>query len=112
MVAKVLKDAGHDVVEATDGRAGIAAFKAQPFNCVVTDLLMPVLDGHQMLTQIRELDGQIPVVVLTADIQVSTREMCEQLAVSSFVNKPVKAEILRASVEKALSQTQGASRCI
>jgi CheY-like chemotaxis protein len=108
MVAKALKDAGYEAVEAVDGQAGIAAFDSQPFDCVVTDLLMPVLDGQQLLTHVREVNPRIPVVVLTADIQASTREMCAELAVNAFVNKPVKAKVVQACVAKALLQAQGA----
>lgn len=111
MVVKALKEAGHDVVEAADGKKGIAAFESQPFDCVVTDLLMPVLGGHELLTHVRRIDRQIPMVVLTADIQTSTQTMCEELSISGFVNKPVKAEVLRACIEKALLQSQGASTC-
>lgn len=112
MVAKALKEAGHEVVQAANGREGIAAFERESFDCVVTDLLMPVVDGHQLLTHVRSIDRRIPVVVLTADIQASTQAMCQELAVSGFMNKPVKAETLRTCVEKALSGVQGAPTCI
>ena len=109
MAAKALTDAGHTVVEAVDGEQGIAAYAEHQPDCVVTDLLMPVMDGHAFLDHIRHENIQVPVVVLTADIQSSTRAMCEEFGISGFVNKPVKAEVIRARVEEALSQAQRTS---
>jgi CheY-like chemotaxis protein len=111
MAAKALKDLGHEVVEAADGSEGIQAFENQHFDCLVTDLLMPIVDGHELLTRVRAADERIPIIVLTADIQSSTREMCSQLAISAFLNKPVKAGALQAGVREALAGTQGRTSC-
>jgi len=111
LAAKALSDAGHTVVEAADGQQGIAALEKHQPDCIVTDLLMPVLDGHEFLSQIRARGIQIPVVVLTADIQSSTRCLCEGLGISSFVNKPINAGELQAGVRQALAAARGISTC-
>lgn len=109
--AKALSEAGHTVLEAADGEEGLAIFLQQRPDCVVTDLLMPVLDGHAMLGQIRLASPEVPVIVLTADIQSSTRSMCQQLGIDAFINKPIHADTLRRCVQQALSRTQGAPSC-
>jgi CheY-like chemotaxis protein len=111
MAVKALGDAGYTVVEAADGEQGITAMEQHQPDCIVTDLLMPVLDGHGFLGQIRRRGIQTPVVVLSADIQSSTREMCEELGISSFINKPIKAEELREVVRQALASARGTYLC-
>ncbi len=69
MIADALREIGHKVLQAADGQQGIAAYEAHRPDCVVTDLLMPGVDGHQLLGHIRGIDGRIPVIVLSADIQ-------------------------------------------
>jgi len=111
LAAKALGDAGHTVVEAADGQQGIAALEEHQPDCIVTDLLMPVLDGRKFIAQIRARGIQTPVVVLTADIQSSTRCLCEGLGISSFVNKPINAGELRAGVQQALAAARGTLTC-
>jgi len=111
LAAKAIRDAGHTVVEAADGQQGIAALEKYQPDCIVTDLLMPVLDGRKFLAQIRARGIQTPVVVLTADIQSSTRCLCEELGISSFLNKPVNARELQAGVEQALAAARGTVAC-
>jgi CheY-like chemotaxis protein len=93
---------GHEVLEAPDGEEGIAVLEASEPDCVVLDMLMPVLDGIGFLRRIRHQGRVLPVVVLTADIQESTRELCENLGVSGFLQKPARSEDLCREVANAL----------
>ena len=99
---EALRLGGHEVVEAPDGEEGIAVLKTAEPDCVVLDMLMPVLDGIGFLRRIRHQGSFLPVVVLTADIQDSTREICEGLGVNGFLQKPARGEDLCREVENAL----------
>ena len=99
-----LRVAGYEVLEAADGEAGLKCLHTQGADCVVTDMLMPGISGFDVLRRIRiEMPG-IPVLVMTADIQESTRTQCEQLGAAAFLNKPVQAEVLVSAVERALGR--------
>lgn len=111
MAAEPLRAAGHTVIEAADGRQGIAAYEGHSPDCIVTDLLMPEVDGYQLVRHIRNLDREVPVIVLTADIQASTVAACRKLGITAFLNKPVDPGQLTAAVEKALTQTGGVPSC-
>lgn len=106
-VAAPLVRAGHQIVEATDGEEGLAAVLSHKPDCITTDLLMPVVDGHEFLRRLRAGGSTIPVVVITADVQSSSHSLCEELGISGFLNKPFRADVLLESVEKALAQTAG-----
>jgi len=59
---------------------------------VLTDLLMPELNGQELLRLIKEYDAQAKVIVISADIQHSTREEAFQLGALAFFNKPLSKE--------------------
>ena len=106
MTARILREAGHEVVEASDGERGLEAVQEHEPDCVVLDLLMPILDGPGFLNRLRGAGSVLPVVVASADIQTSTRLLCEGLGISGFVNKPARAEELCPCIDRAI---QGSS---
>ena len=98
IVRQVLQEDGYTPVEANSGVAALAALDKQEFDCILTDLVMPDLDGFGLLAEIRKRGLRAPVVVLTADIQKTTRERCQELGAAAFVQKPVKPDVLRAAL--------------
>lgn len=97
-----LREQGHDVVEMSNGEEGLAATIAHTPDCVVLDMLMPVMDGPEFLRRLRGSGSDLPVIVLTADIQASTRVLCEELGVRGFLNKPLRPEELSRCFEQTL----------
>jgi two-component system chemotaxis response regulator CheY len=107
LVADPLEAAGHQVVEAGSGELGYTAFAEHHPDVVITDLLMPVMNGQKMLGQIREDSADVAVIVVSADIQNTTRQRCETLGISAFLNKPVNAGDLLAAISTILPITEG-----
>lgn len=96
--------ADYDLVEATSGLSALVEIDKREFHCILTDLVMPDLDGFGLLAQIQERHLQTPVIVLTADIQKSTRERCATLGAAAFVQKPINPDVLRAALSGVLSE--------
>ena len=107
MVVDALQKAGHDITEATNGAEALESFQRDRPDCIFTDLLMPVMDGQELLSHIRKLDSIVPVIIVSADIQQSTRTQCETLGMNGFLSKPVRAEALLECVKDTLSQEVG-----
>ncbi len=103
-IGKVLKNAGHELLQAENGRAGLAAVQEQSPNLIITDILMPEMDGIVFLEALRQLGNRIPVLVITADVQHDTRENCLALGAVGLLNKPPRDEELLAAVAQALGQ--------
>ena len=103
LIVGALKKEGHEVCEANDGSEGLEAFRKEQPDFIFTDLLMPVMDGFEFATAVRELDATVPLVIITADIQESSREKCEAIGVTEMLNKPLKANEICAAVDRALS---------
>ena len=102
LIVRALKKAGHEVREAGDGSEGLEAFKAEKPDFIFSDLLMPVMDGFEFAAAVRELDTTVPLIILTADTQGSSRKKCEAIGVTEVLNKPLTVDEICAAVDRAL----------
>ena len=94
---QILEAAGCDVVEAEDGLIALERYFLDKPDVVMLDLVMRGMYGLDVLHKLRELDADARIVVVSADIQSSSRELAEEAGAKAFVNKPFdKAEILGA----------------
>src|SRR5580704_14158027 len=97
MSGKILREAGHVVVEAHDGIAAIEAYFLEKPEVVFLDINMKGMSGFEVLTKLRELDPQARVIIATADIQSSTRTMAAERGALCLVTKPfIAADVSRA----------------
>jgi|SRR5512137_1256759 CheY-like chemotaxis protein len=101
-IKKMLETEGYYFLEADNGLSAIKETLAHNPDCVLVDKLMPELDGEKFLQFIKQRNLTIPVIVITADIQESTRNQCINLGAFDVVNKPFKAEKLKEILQRAL----------
>ena len=99
---RILEGAGYEVVEAEDGLGGLEQYFVEKPDVVVLDLVMKGMYGHDVLTKLRELDAAARVIVVTADVQHSSRDMVEASGASGFLTKPVNSDDLLHAVRGAL----------
>ncbi len=104
MIRKCLQADNYEILEAATGREGLEAATSQHPDCILTDLLMPDMDGLELLKALQAKESKIPVVIISADIQDGTRNRGLELGAKAFINKPVKEEELRKTVRQALGQ--------
>jgi CheY-like chemotaxis protein len=96
-ICSVLETAGFAVIEAENGRDGLEKTLATHPDFIMTDLLMPEMDGLQFLTALKAHNITVPVFVLTSDIQENKKVQCLELGAAGFLSKPLrKAELLAA----------------
>jgi CheY-like chemotaxis protein len=104
-LAKPLREAGYEVFEAEDGASGLEAFEEHNPDVVISDLLMPGMDGFEFVEALREREAKCPVIVASADIQQTSRTRVEELGTFGFLNKPFKAEELLEMVDRAVKES-------
>lgn len=104
IIASILNKAGFETIFAVNGSEGLVRAAEDRPDLIVLDLLMPEMDGFEMMKHIHEQDLGIPVVVITADIQDSTREKCRALGAAGCINKPVKKDELLTKIRAILDQ--------
>ncbi len=100
---------GYEVEKAADGRAGVEAALSSPFDLILLDLLLPKLNGLEVLRRIRrELD--VPVIVLTARDAVMDKVAGLDAGADDYVTKPFAIEELLARIRVALKRRQSAGK--
>ena len=107
MLAYLFDDEGYEVQEASDGAEALAALEADPPDCMVLDLMMPKVDGVEVLRRRRdgELAPHTRVLVLTAKTDPQDAVWCWELGADEFLNKPVDPERLSREVRLLLART-------
>lgn len=101
---RVLEGAGYAVAEAEDGMVALERYFVDKPDLVVLDLVMKGMYGLEVLAKLRELDPGARVIVLSADIQTSSRQMVNDAGAAAFLNKPVTPEDLLHAVTTALER--------
>ena len=104
IVRGILESGGHEVTEAADGMAALERYSLEKPDLVVLDMVMTGMYGLDVLQKLCEMDGQARIIVATADIQKSTREMAEQAGSLGFVTKPIRGEELLSVVNSVLER--------
>jgi len=66
MIQRLLNEQGHETCEASNGLAALQLFQTQFFDLVISDLRMPRMDGVSFLHEVKSLDPNVPIIVLTA----------------------------------------------
>jgi DNA-binding response OmpR family regulator len=99
---------GHRVRVAQDGGQAVEAFRQEMPDLTILDLNMPVKDGEQVLAELRALDANLPVLVLTARQEVDTRVRCLDLGADDLMLKPFSLHELRARCRALLRRKREA----
>jgi DNA-binding response OmpR family regulator len=107
-LSRGLEADGHRVRLAYDGGAAVEAFRQEMPDLTILDLNMPVKDGEQVLEEVREMNADLPVLVLTARQEVDTRVRCLDLGADDLMIKPFSLHELRARCRALLRRKREA----
>jgi two-component system chemotaxis response regulator CheY len=99
---KILEPAGHEIIEAEEGMVALERYSLDKPDLVLLDLTMTGMYGMDVLNKLREMDPQACVIVASADIQHSTREMVDAGGASAFITKPFTSDKVLSTVESVL----------
>jgi CheY-like chemotaxis protein len=104
----VLTESGHTVLEAEDGEQALQIYHANQFkiDCVLLDVLMPGIDGLEVLKQIREFSEDIPILLMTGDDPGWARRTYEQYGATAFLSKALGADKLVEKVEEVILESE------
>jgi len=109
--AELLKDLGYRVRSEPDGFSALAFVKqGTRIDLVITDYIMPNMNGLKFIKLLRALRPSVPVIMLTAFTTMENYSRARQLGAFEYVEKPVRMEELRRVVEAALEAGRGRLR--
>ena len=101
-VRQILESAGYEVVEAEDGLTALERYFLEKPDIVLLDLVMKGMMGLDVLQKLQEMDPRVRTIVVSADIQDSSRKLAAAGGACNFLNKPVNREALLDAVAGAL----------
>ena len=107
-VVAMLKRAGHNVTAAERGNEGIELLRKQRFDLVITDMLMPDVDGADVLSHISGMPNRPRVIAISgggAGLSADTALRLAKIKADAFLEKPFDSEVLLAAVDKLLVKT-------
>jgi CheY-like chemotaxis protein len=101
ILGRLVRRAGWHVEEADGGEAALELLERDPPDIVFLDLLMPGLTGVDVLREAQRRRVDVPIVVVTAEIQSHHRSTCEELGAHAYLNKPVNETMIAIVLESA-----------
>lgn len=116
LVCAYLADCGYEAVSCADGKEALDAMEGQTFDMLISDIMMPNMDGYELARAVRSSNGQIPILFMTALGDKPSKQYAYKLGIDDYVEKPFDAEILmlrvgallrRAKIEKSRELTAG-----
>ncbi len=102
--AKYLEDKKYRIVTARDGNEALSLFEEDLFHAVITDMVMPGLDGMGLIREIKKRNQRAAVIMMTAFASINTAVEAMKAGAADYISKPVNPDELRVKVAKALQQ--------
>jgi signal transduction histidine kinase/ActR/RegA family two-component response regulator len=112
LISLLLKKGGAEVTIADNGELGVQAARdaqqrRRPFDLILMDMQMPVLDGYKATAQLREEGYKSPIVALTAHAMTGDRQKCLDAGCDDYALKPIERATLMAMIRKYVGRTTG-----
>jgi class 3 adenylate cyclase len=106
MLSTLLAREGHSVQTAQDGRQALDMLRAGRFDVVLLDIVMPQVDGYEVLAQIKGDAGlrHVPVIMITALDEVDSAVKCIEIGADDYLPKPFDPVLLHARVKAGLTK--------
>jgi len=104
LVAMTLRNAGYEVIEASDGKDAINKLESKRVNLIITDLNMPNMDGITLIKTVKsmQLYKFIPIIMLTTESQAEKKLEGQKAGAKAWIVKPFKPETLLDVVKKII----------
>ncbi len=92
----------HHIVEASNGKEAVSFLEGNNFDLIITDYMMPIMDGFEFIKHIKEIGLETPVIVLTARTDTNGKLKMLRLGVDSYLCKPFLEEELKTQINKSI----------
>lgn len=105
-IAKSLTNENYTVTEAENGAVALDLFYRGTFHLVVTDIMMPVMDGYELVQEIRKVDQNIPVIMLTALGELDNKISGFKSGTDDYLVKPISLKELALRISAMLRRVK------
>ncbi len=105
LLKNIVELAGHQVVEAESGRAGLERFAGQPADLVMTDIIMPYMDGNELIAKLRAVAPKVKIVAVSGGGRVrnlGVLQVAQKFGADRVLSKPFRKEDVLRVVDELL----------
>jgi len=113
VIERILVASGYTVALAEDGRHALRKAQEQKPDIVITDILMPEMEGVETIFRLREVDPDVPILAISGgwpDQQASLLKLVGRLGATETLPKPFRAKELLAAIEKCFAPRHASER--
>ena len=106
LLTRLLQREGHAVTAASDGNEALKLLRAQPFDLVLLDMIMPGLNGLQVLEQVKADVNlrRLPIIMVSAFDELDCVARCIEMGAEDYLPKPIKPLLLKARIDACLER--------
>lgn len=107
LMKTLLDDFEFETVIAANGKIAVEKLEAEPFDIILMDLQMPVMNGFEATDYIRKkMNSKIPIMALTADVTTVDLDKCKAVGMNDYISKPVDERVLYAKILKLVKKSK------
>lgn len=101
---KLLNFFFHNIITAEDGQDGLDKFKNQEFDLIISDIIMPRLNGIEMLEEIRKFNSDVPILYFSAFNETNNFIKAIELGTDAFIIKPIKQDQFISAISRVVDR--------
>lgn len=105
-LVELLIDEGYSVESAENGQLGLDRIKKKDFDVVLTDLIMPVMGGIEVLREIKRMKPKTCVIIITAYGTIENTVEAMKIGASDYITKPFKIDEVQTKIRKVLAEAE------
>ncbi|MBI5788690.1 MAG: response regulator [Candidatus Schekmanbacteria bacterium] len=105
-LSKILARSGYEVLTAGDGEEALGKVRGAACHLIITDMKMPKMGGIELLREVKKLQPEIGVIMVTAYGEVDSYLEAMNLGAFEYLNKPIKVDELKKVISKVLEEQQ------
>jgi two-component system response regulator PilR (NtrC family) len=102
VLREYLTEFGYEVTTAEDGQDALKQFKSGTFECVISDMMMPRMDGLELLNMIRVQDKRVPFLMITGYPSIDSAVNAIKEGAYDYITKPFHMDDIRLKLERAI----------
>lgn len=106
LVSMALRGAGYEVISCSDGAAALERFENEKFDLLLTDVMMPNVDGFALAQSVRVVDKNVPIIFMTAKDDKPSKMLGYSIGIDEYVTKPFDIDVLLAKIKAILRRAK------
>ncbi len=106
LVSMALRGAGYEVISCFDGAAALERFENEKFDLLLTDVMMPNVDGFALAQSVRSVDKNMPIIFMTAKDDKPSKMLGYSIGIDEYVTKPFDIDVLLAKIKAILRRAK------